>query len=197
MKIFEVEINTHDLVDANYSVKNGRRYMFVTKELAAEFVFKNMKAQYFLGGGNIVATRQMLLDNVNDSSWYSIRQYIKAEPNEPGDCFDLLGYEPEDETQYYHVIEREVFEAGFYHKKNIDNMEKDQIIYDKRKVMGENIRRLRTAQGWEQEQLAQIVGITTSNVRSVEAGKYAVNIDVLNKIAGALGAELRMIENKK
>jgi transcriptional regulator with XRE-family HTH domain len=73
-------------------------------------------------------------------------------------------------------------------------MEKDQIIYDKRKVMGENIRRLRTAQGWEQEQLAQIVGITTSNVRSVEAGKYAVNIDVLNKIAGALGAELRMIE---
>lgn len=73
-------------------------------------------------------------------------------------------------------------------------MEKDQIIYDKRKVMGENIRRLRTAQGWEQEQLAQIAGITTSNVRSVEAGKYAVNINVLNKIAGALGAELRMIE---
>ena len=50
------------------------------------------------------------------------------------------------------------------------------------------------AQGWELEQLAQIAGITTANVRSVEAGKYAVNIDVLNKIAGALGAELRMIE---
>lgn len=73
-------------------------------------------------------------------------------------------------------------------------MEKDQIIYDKRKVMGENIRRLRTAQGWKQEQIAQIAGITTANVRSVEAGKYAVNFDVLNKIAGALGAELRMIE---
>nr|DAN12214.1 MAG TPA: hypothetical protein [Caudoviricetes sp.] len=28
----------------------------------------------------------------------------------------------------------------------------------------------------------------------MEAGKYAVNIDVLNKIAGALGAELRMVE---
>lgn len=73
-------------------------------------------------------------------------------------------------------------------------MEKDQIIYDKRKAMGENIRKLRTAQGWEQEQLAQIAGITTANVRSVEAGKYAVNIDVLNKIVGALGAELRMVE---
>ena len=76
-------------------------------------------------------------------------------------------------------------------------MEKDQIIYDKRKAMGESIRAMRTAQGWEQEQLAQLAGITTANVRSVEAGKYAVNIDVLNKIAGALGAELRMVENSE
>ena len=78
--------------------------------------------------------------------------------------------------------------------ENTDNMEKDQIIYDKRKAMGDSIRSMRTAQGWEQEQLARIAVITTANVRSVEAGKYAVNIDVLNKIAGALGAELRMIE---
>ena len=80
--------------------------------------------------------------------------------------------------------------------ENIDNMEKDQIIYDKRKAMGESIRTMRNAQGWDQEQLAQIAGITTANVRSIEAGKYAVNIDVLNKIAGALNAELRMIEKE-
>lgn len=86
------------------------------------------------------------------------------------------------------------FMEAWCNHKNIDNMGKDQIIYDKRKAMGESIRKLRTAQGWEQEQLAQIAGITTANVRSVEAGKYAVNIDVLNKIAGALGAELRMVE---
>lgn len=73
-------------------------------------------------------------------------------------------------------------------------MERDQIIYDKRKAMGEKIRELRTAQGWEQEQLAQIAGITAANVRSVEAGKYAVNIDVLTKIAEALSAELQIIE---
>ena len=75
-------------------------------------------------------------------------------------------------------------------------MEKDQIIYDKRKAMGESIRSMRTAPGREQEQIAQIAGITAANVRSVEAGKYAVNIDVLNKIAMALGAELRMIEKE-
>ena len=75
-------------------------------------------------------------------------------------------------------------------------MEKDQIIYDKRKAMGESIRAMRTAQGWEQEQLAYIAGITTANVRSIESGKYAVNIDVLNKIAGAMNAELRLIEKE-
>ena len=111
MKIYEVEINIHDMADENYSAKNGKRYLFATRDLAAEFVFKSEKAQYFLGGGDFKATRQMLLDNINDTYWYSIRQYFKAEPNEPGDCFDLLGVEPEDKTQYYHVIEREVFEA--------------------------------------------------------------------------------------
>ena len=76
-------------------------------------------------------------------------------------------------------------------------MEKEKIIYDKRKAMGKSIRKMRTCQGWTQEQFADIAGITAANVRSIEAGKYAVNIDVLNKIAVALGAELRMIEKKK
>ena len=75
-------------------------------------------------------------------------------------------------------------------------MKKDKIIYDKRKTMGESIRMMRTCQGWTQKQLADIAGITVANVRSIEAGKYAVNIDVLNKIAGALNAELRMIEKE-
>ena len=70
----------------------------------------------------------------------------------------------------------------------------DEILNEKRKAMGESIRELRIAQGWTQEQLAYIAGITTANVRSIEAGKYAVNIDVINKIAGALNAELRMVE---
>lgn len=56
-------------------------------------------------------------------------------------------------------------------------MEKDQIIYDQRKAMGESIRAMRTAQGWEQEQLAQIAGITTANVRSVEAGMVAGGVE--------------------
>lgn len=70
----------------------------------------------------------------------------------------------------------------------------DEILNEKRKVMGESIRELRTAQGWTQEQLAEIAGITTANLERIEAGKYAVSLDILNKIAGALNAELRIVE---
>lgn len=71
---------------------------------------------------------------------------------------------------------------------------KNQILNEKRKEMGESIRAMRTAQGWEQEQLAEIAGITAANLRSIEAGKYATTLDVLNKIARALNAELRIVE---
>lgn len=70
----------------------------------------------------------------------------------------------------------------------------DEIWINKRKEMGERIRELRVAQGWTQEQLAEIAGIRAGNVRSIEAGKYATTLDVLNKIAGALNAELRIVE---
>lgn len=70
----------------------------------------------------------------------------------------------------------------------------DEIWIEKRKDMGEHIRELCTAQGWTQEQLAEIAGITTANLRSIEAGKYATTLDVLNKIARALNAELRIVE---
>lgn len=71
---------------------------------------------------------------------------------------------------------------------------KDPMLYEKRKVMGEMICAMRVAQGWTQEQLAEIAGITTANVRSIEGGKYSVRLDELNKIARVLNAEMRMIE---
>lgn len=70
----------------------------------------------------------------------------------------------------------------------------DEILNEKRKTMGECIREMRTAQGWTQEQLAEIAGITTSNLGRIEAGKYNVSLDILNKIAVALSAELRIVE---
>lgn len=110
MKIYEVERNPHDLCDKEYSAKDGKRFFFATKELAVDFIFRDSGPQYFLGDSNNEVSRQMVLDSINDSSWFSIRQYLKAEPNEPGDIFDQLGIVFEDETRYYHVIERILFE---------------------------------------------------------------------------------------
>ncbi len=73
-------------------------------------------------------------------------------------------------------------------------MQKDETLNEKRKAMGESIRAMRTAQGWTQEQLAEIAGITASNLGRIEEGRYAVSLDILNKIAGALNAELRIVE---
>lgn len=59
-----------------------------------------------------------------------------------------------------------------------------------RQMMGNTIAHIRMRHGMTQEQLADAAGITAANVRNIEAGKYNVNIDVLSKIANALGDDL-------
>ena len=81
-------------------------------------------------------------------------------------------------------------------KEAVKEMGNDSRLKDMRKDMGVIIHNMRHCQGWSQDQLADIVGITAAKVRSIEAGKCAVNIDVLNKIAIALGAELRLVEKE-
>lgn len=110
MKIYEVERNPHNLCDKEYLAKDGKTFFFATKELAVDFIFRHSRPQYFLGDSNNEVSRQMILDSINNSSWVSIRQYLKAEPNEPGDLFDQLGIVFEDKIHYYHVIERILFE---------------------------------------------------------------------------------------
>lgn len=56
--------------------------------------------------------------------------------------------------------------------------------------MGQTIRSLRTQRGLIQAELAQMAGITQSNLARIEAGKYSVGLDILNKIANALGVEV-------
>ncbi len=60
----------------------------------------------------------------------------------------------------------------------------------KREEMGHCIRDLRLQKGMTQEQLAQQAGITRPNVANIEAGKYSAGLDVLNKIAYALGTTI-------
>ena len=61
-----------------------------------------------------------------------------------------------------------------------------------RERMGQSIRDLRTQRGLTQVQLAQLAGITQSNLARIEAGRYSVGLDILNKIANAMGVAVKL-----
>lgn len=58
-----------------------------------------------------------------------------------------------------------------------------------RERIGQSIRNIRMQRNFTQAELARQAGITQSNLARIEAGKYSVGLDILNKIANALGVE--------
>lgn len=55
-----------------------------------------------------------------------------------------------------------------------------------RDTFAENLRRVRLDQGFSQEALADLVGIDRTYVSALERKRYAVSLDVLERIAAAL-----------
>lgn len=55
-----------------------------------------------------------------------------------------------------------------------------------KKLLGQRIRELRKAKGLTQEQLAEKIGIGTSNISYIETGKFAPSIESFEKIVEAL-----------
>jgi transcriptional regulator with XRE-family HTH domain len=49
-----------------------------------------------------------------------------------------------------------------------------------------NLRALRQARGWSQEELAHRAGLDRTYISSLERQKYAPTLDALDKLAGAL-----------
>ena len=63
--------------------------------------------------------------------------------------------------------------------------------------IGLRIKELRTAQSLSQQQLADMAGVTKANICNIERGAYSVGLDVLNKIATALNAEIQLISKNQ
>nr|DAI31007.1 MAG TPA: helix-turn-helix domain protein [Caudoviricetes sp.] len=61
-----------------------------------------------------------------------------------------------------------------------------------RSAIGKRIKSIRLQSDMTQQELATAAGITKANVCRVEDGKYSVGIDVLDKIADALGVSLEL-----
>lgn len=60
---------------------------------------------------------------------------------------------------------------------------------DVREILALNLKRLRTAAGLSQEELAHRVGIDRTYVSSLERRIYAASIDLVARLADALGVE--------
>ena len=63
-----------------------------------------------------------------------------------------------------------------------------------RERLGERVATLRKQKAMTQEQLAQAAGLQRTHVNRIEAGKYAVTLEVIQAIAEALGMTVDIID---
>lgn len=56
-------------------------------------------------------------------------------------------------------------------------------------IIADNVRRLRVAKGWSQEELAEVCGYHRTYVGGIERGERNITIATLDALAGALGVE--------
>ena len=68
---------------------------------------------------------------------------------------------------------------------------------DVRERVGLNLRRLRREKGLSQEELADLASIHQTYLSGVERGKRNPTITVLQRIAGALGADIQDLVQKR
>jgi transcriptional regulator with XRE-family HTH domain len=59
-----------------------------------------------------------------------------------------------------------------------------------RRRVAERVRKLRTARGWSQEELAERVGNTGRHISLIETGKVNAGVDVLASIASQLAVDV-------
>lgn len=59
--------------------------------------------------------------------------------------------------------------------------------------MDGQLRALRTAQGWTQEELGQRVGVTRQAIIAIESGKHDPSLDLAYRIATQFGAPVETV----
>ena len=67
---------------------------------------------------------------------------------------------------------------------------------EERKRIGERIRELRKKKNLDAKAVASRAGIDASNLSRIEQGHYSVGLDILSKIASALGARVDIVEEE-
>jgi DNA-binding XRE family transcriptional regulator len=83
--------------------------------------------------------------------------------------------------------EHGTYTTDFYEIKPLD------VEEETRYRLGALVKHLRFIQGLTQTQLAEKCGMAQPNIARIEAGTYATSIDVLSRIAEALGKRIELV----
>jgi len=81
---------------------------------------------------------------------------------------------------------------GYITENDIDIEVDEHPDHITRQHIGQMVQRLRKEAGLTQTQLAEKCGMAQPNIARIEAGTYATSIDVLSRIAEALGKRIEL-----
>lgn len=70
-----------------------------------------------------------------------------------------------------------------------------QQLQDNRLRIGRRIVQLREEKDWTQLQLAEAADVQQATLSRIEKGTFSVGIDVLSRVAAALGCEVNLVFN--
>jgi DNA-binding XRE family transcriptional regulator len=130
----------------------------------------------------------------SDGEKFVLKTHFPIQVNEQQQYADLLtkyfeeNFSNDKSSMVYWVLMKMMGNHGlsFYQESSDRSIERERI--------GAKIRSLREAKGMEAKQLAIITNIDAANISRIEQGRYSVGLDILAKIALALGAKVDLVD---
>ena len=96
--------------------------------------------------------------------------------------------------QYWIWIQMTYYEGLAINGGKGDREDERIFLHQERVRIGTRIRELRKEKNIEAKMLAQIANIDAANISRIEQGRYSVGLDILSKIALALGAKIELVD---
>jgi len=125
---------------------------------------------------------------IKDDDWH---YHYKLQDREAGNVIDYFTTKEEADEAVAMFEERDkedgTYTPDFYEVKLLDVEEETRFR------LGGMIKHLRFMQHMTQTQLAEKCGMAQPNIARIEAGAYATSIDVLSRIAEALGKRIELV----
>ena len=128
-----------------------------------------------------------------DGEVFTLKTYLPVNRSLQQEIVDFLAksfeknFEDDKTSMVYWVLMDAMGNGGFsFYNAGSDRSEERERI-------GKRIRELRELKGFEAKKIAALVNIDAANLCRIEQGKYSVGLDVLSKIAYALGVKVDLV----